>query len=446
MACPAMLWIALLEDFVFDIPNPLELELAVDKAFDELKNLGMKSNNYFLAGHSLGGVFVGMYGMSHPTQLKGILLYASYLTREHALHAYPVPVMTLSGDLDGLTRITRIVDTFESVNCIIYYQGIINLPRKLENDVKNDTSATFRTPVIVMPGVNHGQFASGLMPPNVAKHDLKPDVTEENAHEQISNYTRDFILATLPDPNPYAKQAMVSLSVSYQNTLAIIQPLLDIKGLDDNSNHTSVWTSMSQKIIAGSNLDKYVKAYDTEVSVAYIGEKNPEEYLNEEGVTVLTYSSLRQPINPEDVSEVPQTPEEIMAKMKSSQAIADLLGNVTASGNLTCKDVNQVAFAYVLANTSTAAKKRFKQRGLPIMFYPDKPIKFEEDWIRSKLQLDYNELGLHVTSYSHVTNVKNQDNGSPGMHFCKLLSPYRAMEWIYIDSLKINGTINTTQS
>ncbi|KAL3841759.1 hypothetical protein ACJMK2_019861 [Sinanodonta woodiana] len=376
------------------------------------------------------GVFVGMYGMSHPTQLKGVLLYASYLTRKHKLHAYPVPVMTLSGDLDGLTRITRIVDTFE----------------ELENDVKNNANATFRTPVIVMPGVNHGQFASGTMPPNVAKHDLKPDVTENNAHEQISNHTSDFILANLPDPNPYFKQAMASLSVTYQNTLTIIQPLLDIKRLDDNSNHTSVWTSIAQKIIAGNSLDKYVKAYDTEVSEVYIGEKNPDEYLTEDGVTVLTYSYLRQPMNPEDVSEAPQTPEEIIAKMKSSQAIADLLGNVTASGNLTCKEVNQVAFAYVLANASTAAKIRFEQRGLPITFYPDNPITFEEDWIRSKLKLNYSEVGLYVTSYSHVTNVKNQEDGMSGMHFCKLLSPYRAMEWIYIDSLKTNGTIDTTQA
>ena len=29
------------------------------------------------------------------------------------LHAYPVPVLSLSGDLDGLTRVTRVIDLFE---------------------------------------------------------------------------------------------------------------------------------------------------------------------------------------------------------------------------------------------------------------------------------------------------------------------------------------------
>lgn len=47
--------------------------------------------------------------------LSGVLLYAAYLTKGHKLNDYPVPVMTLSGDLDGLTRITRVMLTFKSV-------------------------------------------------------------------------------------------------------------------------------------------------------------------------------------------------------------------------------------------------------------------------------------------------------------------------------------------
>lgn len=55
---------------------------------------------------------VSMYGQkSHG--LSGVLLYAAYLTKGHKLKDYPVPVMTLSGDLDGLTRITRVMVTFK---------------------------------------------------------------------------------------------------------------------------------------------------------------------------------------------------------------------------------------------------------------------------------------------------------------------------------------------
>lgn len=58
------------------------------------------------------GTMVSMFGQkSHG--LSGVLLYAAYLTKGHKLNDYPVPVMTLSGDLDGLTRITRVMLTFK---------------------------------------------------------------------------------------------------------------------------------------------------------------------------------------------------------------------------------------------------------------------------------------------------------------------------------------------
>lgn len=59
------------------------------------------------------GVFVGMEGKSNASKYKGILLFASYLTRDMPLATYPLPVLTISGDLDGQTRITRIADEFE---------------------------------------------------------------------------------------------------------------------------------------------------------------------------------------------------------------------------------------------------------------------------------------------------------------------------------------------
>lgn len=57
------------------------------------------------------GTMVAMYGQKNP-DLTGVLLYAAYLTKGNKLKDYPVPVMTLSGDLDGLTRITRVMDTY----------------------------------------------------------------------------------------------------------------------------------------------------------------------------------------------------------------------------------------------------------------------------------------------------------------------------------------------
>ena len=59
------------------------------------------------------GEVAALYGQKANHILDGVLLFASYITKNNKLKEYPFPVLTISGDLDGLTRITRIVDTFE---------------------------------------------------------------------------------------------------------------------------------------------------------------------------------------------------------------------------------------------------------------------------------------------------------------------------------------------
>jgi hypothetical protein len=86
--------------------------------------------------------------------------------------------------------------------------------RELYEDTLSDPKAKFRTPVIVMEGSNHGQFASGTMPPNVATHDLPPDVTNTTAYQTIAKYTCSFISNTIAN-NTSSQQV---LSDGYNST------------------------------------------------------------------------------------------------------------------------------------------------------------------------------------------------------------------------------------
>lgn len=52
-ATPVKLWVALLEDWPLNVPNPVQLDYAVNEAIDKM---GIKNGNVFLAGHSLGGM------------------------------------------------------------------------------------------------------------------------------------------------------------------------------------------------------------------------------------------------------------------------------------------------------------------------------------------------------------------------------------------------------
>lgn len=72
-------------------------------------------------------------------------------------------------------RITRIAESF--------WHSEINI---------NETQKGL-FPVVAFEGVSHAQFMSGVPPSTVAKRDLKPDVSEEVAHQLTANSIVDFI-------------------------------------------------------------------------------------------------------------------------------------------------------------------------------------------------------------------------------------------------------------
>jgi predicted glycosyl hydrolase (DUF1957 family) len=70
-------------------------------------------------------------------------------------------------------------------------------------------------------------------------------------------------------------------------------------------------------------------------------------------------------------------------------------------------------------------------------------------WINSQLRLieKYNfstkQWALHVQSCTMVTDVTaHVYPDSSGYHYCHLLSPARALEWIYVDGLRRKDGIN----
>lgn len=58
-------------------------------------------------------------------------------------------------------------------------------------NVNSDQKDLF--PVVALNGVSHMQFMSGEAPKAVKKRDLKPDISEEAAHELVSNSIVSFI-------------------------------------------------------------------------------------------------------------------------------------------------------------------------------------------------------------------------------------------------------------
>ena len=84
--CPLRLWVVLLEGFLLNTPNPLELGGAIRSAIANLRQRGMTSHNVFLAGHSLGGQYMSD-GVPSPFMFmcskRCWLLIDSVLLSEH---------------------------------------------------------------------------------------------------------------------------------------------------------------------------------------------------------------------------------------------------------------------------------------------------------------------------------------------------------------------------
>lgn len=144
---------------------------------------------------------------------------------------------------------------------------------------------------------------------------------------------------------------------------------------------------------------------------------------------------------------------EMRTKLKSREAVWEAAGlgkqdGKKTDGNLTmCKAINQLAYTWALQHADASTLARYQKDGQPMVMVDDKVAKigFEgPEWIQDELV--YTKIGdgpagrIEVQSWQFVVPNTNQGNDPwffpVGMHYCKLFSPARAMEWIYLDSLR----------
>ena len=81
-----------------------------------------------------------------------------------------MPNLTVGGELDGLTRVTRIMEA--------YYHQVYG-------------GSDYKTVVVLVEGMTHMQFASGDPPLLVKERDLKPEISYEQAHSIVANITAE---------------------------------------------------------------------------------------------------------------------------------------------------------------------------------------------------------------------------------------------------------------
>jgi len=102
-----------------------------------------------------------------------------------------------------------------------------------------------------------------------------------------------------------------------------------------------------------------------------------------------------------------------------------------------CKDINQLALDWALSKASPSALADYNKYGKKLVFGDDNGSKAAGPlWIWSYLSYTDNKDKTETTVVAPymATPADFWLSGKGGFHYCKLLNPSRALEWIYIDS------------
>lgn len=454
------LWIALTE-FPFDIPQPLMINSRINDGFTQLKKSGFQFNKdtpFFFVAHSLGGVFLQDYIFdkknqdSLPAKVAGLILEGSYILRKNRDLVYNnsnlIPsIMSVSGDLDGLNRISRMSEAF-------YFD--------VQNSGKGVPTITY-----FIPGMNHYQFAGEGNPPfTVRSNDIKPEITNDEAKDLVASLISSHMKSVLTIANENDKKLLEN---TLGKTKEIAQPMIEAFLLEGSYHFNtpcyqfdkpegtgctegSQWSEYSQKLMGTLNVNaQVIDSFHPVYQINPVHLPAIHNNCSTPDNCVLNITTVSEPIygylDSQDISLNPCAASEIKTKMMSRQSIfLAAKGKVypleeTDGGNI-CAEINQESINWAKSKVPAQSLKRYLESKKQLRVGDDKgPYNAGPLWIWTYLEYN-NKIDENGNSYVELRSpmmYTPYDYPIPlarSFHYCKVLSPARAVEWIYVDSLK----------
>ena len=102
-----------------------------------------------------------------------------------------------------------------------------------------------------------------------------------------------------------------------------------------------------------------------------------------------------------------------------------------------CAEINQYALDWAMKKAHQRVVQRHQKHGQKLVMVDDRNTDNGGLWII--VPLSYTESNdktkVEVSSYSYRMRADFPVEIFAGDHYCKILSPFKAMEWIYADSL-----------
>ena len=391
------LWVAI-PAFPLDTPNRAALPAKVEEAYGATF-AGCAPADVFVAGHSLGGIF--SQALVHGSSYAGLVLLGSYLSTVYGydVASFPKPVLTLGGELDGLTRVTRLARELASLEAAAAAGG---------------ERAKFDKPVGLALGVSHSQFASAVNVTSFGVKDLRPAVTEGAAHAAVGEIVAAFLAfqtfgaAARPD-------ALVALAVAVDELNATLAPF---RAADDAGRCAAWQRSLAANVSAAFAVDE-----DDAASLAGFDLATPDVA----GAAVRVISRAAAPPNPADSSLARVAPSSVDCKALPEALLLAHFNESAAAAPPACAAANAAALAAARALLEgTRALDRYDATGVPFGAFSDRTVATGLGWQAAALDVAAAD-GAVATSAPLLATADAA--------LCKLLPVSRAVELALVDGL-----------
>ncbi len=395
----------------------------------------------YLAAHSpLSAISLQEYLAKNATLAKatsGQILLGSFLQRIYRSSPYPVRTLTISGELDGVARLTRIMEE--------YYLRV--------QEAANPSEAITTFPVVVIRGMSHYQFISGPMaiPSNLKYQDLRPEISYDLAHSKVSSIISSYISVALGNTS-----SLSVLKDAVASTGAFLKPIIEAYKLEASYKLKTPcfetppspacqvgcpWTQQAMNTMAQLDIGHVNDTDEIHPASEILPKIHHPEIFNKcsspSSLCIVQLSSVSENVYEKDSIDkgsVANSAKEIRAKLKSRQSvmIAAGYGNVDfnkSDAGSRCKTINQQAYDWALKNSDPVTQSRFREYGVSMVMGEDKGC-LENGGLWIYLPMDYtkgtNSTGgqtLILQSIQLKTPVTYKIGLFAGMHYCKLLSP-----------------------
>jgi len=420
---PGKMWVGLTVGWLGDFPNPLEADGGIRDCFKKAQELGLGTSKVYEAGHSLGGIVLETWARDNADMSAGIILFGSYLADGFGgngeTNVFPVPVLTAMGSLDGgaLSYVTR----------------------EARESHKPELEGKF--PVFVIDRVNHGQVASGELPDVVIERDVDAEVDGDEAYKRYAEATVAFMVTNShEDFTPEIVDGQMNIMRDLQTfTDAFLKPFEDMRALETNEDGTvSLWAIEGQKIISGASDVSLARLDITNELVEFsdLGNKPTIEGDECEALRIKTWGYLSYPLDPLDFGGL-LSADMIKAKYKLEDIILEKSCEEIKERNQ-CADINAKALELALNTADDIARERYLSKGRQLVFGDDYVSGWGPGW-EYTFGLSYTQIDEKTVQAVSTSLISEPDfiiGSAAGMHYCDLLSPYRALEWIYITGVQ----------